>query len=145
MEPAFQQSKRRRVESAEAQWLEEVAAVQEQQDKLKAGGAAEPQGGGTHSLLCLMICWSCQLRCGAVTVTRQPRSPFFSTPAGGGGVGGMLKAVIDTVIGNLQLSISNVHIRWVFNALFDGLGLVAHLSGEIHTGTSMLCPCIALP
>lgn len=30
---------------------------------------------------------------------------------GGGGVGGMLKAVIDTVIGNLQLSISNVHIR----------------------------------
>lgn len=25
----------------------------------------------------------------------------------------MLKAVIDTVIGNLQLSISNVHIRWV--------------------------------
>jgi vacuolar protein sorting-associated protein 13A/C len=31
---------------------------------------------------------------------------------GGGGVGGMLKAVIDTVIGNLQLSISNVHIRY---------------------------------
>lgn len=28
-------------------------------------------------------------------------------------MGGMLKAVIDTVIGNLQLSISNVHIRWV--------------------------------
>jgi hypothetical protein len=27
-------------------------------------------------------------------------------------VGGMLKAVIDTVIGNLQLSIANVHIRW---------------------------------
>lgn len=26
-------------------------------------------------------------------------------------MGGMLKAVIDTVIGNLQLSISNVHIR----------------------------------
>ena len=35
------------------------------------------------------------------------------TAAAGGGVGGMLKAVIDTVIGNLQLSISNVHIRWV--------------------------------
>jgi hypothetical protein len=30
----------------------------------------------------------------------------------GGGVGGMLKAVIDTVIGNLQLSIANVHIRY---------------------------------
>ncbi|KAL4858517.1 Vacuolar protein sorting-associated protein 13C [Chlorella vulgaris] len=29
-----------------------------------------------------------------------------------GGVGGMFKAVIDTVIGNLQLSISNVHIRY---------------------------------
>ena len=28
-------------------------------------------------------------------------------------MGGMLKAVIDTVIGNLQLSITNVHIRWV--------------------------------
>lgn len=24
----------------------------------------------------------------------------------------MLKAVIDTVIGNLQLSITNVHMRW---------------------------------
>lgn len=48
----------------------------------------------------------------------QPLSPGhtlvspFSVPAAGGGVGGMLKAVIDTVIGNLQLSISNVHIRW---------------------------------
>ena len=37
--------------------------------------------------------------------------PSPPRPAGGGGVGGMLKAVIDTVIGNLQLSISNVHIR----------------------------------
>lgn len=45
-----------------------------------------------------------------------PYAPPDALSAGkGGGVGGMLKAVIDTVIGNLQLSISNVHIRWVPN------------------------------
>ena len=116
VEPAFQQSKRRRVESAEAQWLEEVAAVQEQQDKLKAGGAAEPQGG--KSLQFFIRCWVGLILPAALcsldqdSATTQPVFCSAVLPAGGGGgVGGMLKAVIDTVIGNLQLSISNVHIR----------------------------------
>ena len=32
--------------------------------------------------------------------------------AEGGPSGGRLKAIIDTVIGNLQLSITNIHIRY---------------------------------
>ena len=43
-------------------------------------------------------------------VDKQPQALALGAVIGGG-VGGMLKAVIDTVIGNLQLSISNVHIR----------------------------------
>jgi len=31
---------------------------------------------------------------------------------GKGGSGGMFKGLIDTIIGNLQLSIGNVHIRY---------------------------------
>jgi hypothetical protein len=29
-----------------------------------------------------------------------------------GGGGGMFKGLIDTIIGNLQLSISNIHVRY---------------------------------
>lgn len=47
------------------------------------------------------------------TVCPLPPCPP-AVQAAGGGVGGMLKAVIDTVVGNLQLSISNVHIRWAW-------------------------------
>ena len=56
-----------------------------------------------------------RLCCRAISVCRQHAllSPAACLAAAGGGVGGMLKAVIDTVIGNLQLSITNVHIRWV--------------------------------
>ena len=31
---------------------------------------------------------------------------------GKGGGGGMFRGLIDTIIGNLQLSISNIHIRY---------------------------------
>ena len=34
------------------------------------------------------------------------------------GGGGMFKGLIDTIIGNLQLSIGNVHIRYEVSALF---------------------------
>lgn len=51
-------------------------------------------------------------RCLALLLPDCTCLPRPAGPCAGGGVGGMLKAVIDTVIGNLQLSISNVHIRW---------------------------------
>ena len=39
--------------------------------------------------------------------------------AGGkGGGGGMFRGLIDTIIGNLQLSIGNVHVRYEASALF---------------------------
>ncbi|KAL4443584.1 hypothetical protein ABPG75_011321 [Micractinium tetrahymenae] len=52
----------------------------------------------------------------------------------GGGVGGMLKAVIDTVIGNLQLSISNVHIRYEDDTTNPGHPFACGLTLDSITG-----------
>ena len=43
----------------------------------------------------------------------------------GGGGGGMFRGLIDTVIGNLRLSIANVHIRYEVRLGPGRLGLVA--------------------
>jgi len=44
-------------------------------------------------------------------VNHHLREDKQAEPAGGGG-GGFLRAMIDTIIGNLQLSITNVHVRY---------------------------------
>ena len=45
--------------------------------------------------------------------------------ADGGGGGGMFRGLIDTVIGNLRLSITNVHIRYEVRLAPGQLGSVA--------------------
>ena len=79
---AYRAAKLRRVEKQEAEWVEELQALQ-----ARRGASEQGQGGAA------------------------PSSAAVDAAPGGGG-GGMLKAVIDTVIGNLQLSITNVHVRY---------------------------------
>jgi hypothetical protein len=62
-----------------------------------------------------------------------PRYPWLAST---GGVGGMFKAVIDTVIGNLQLSISNVHIRCEGVICVSAWRLVVHAVCSMDPG----CP-----
>lgn len=63
------------------------------------------------------------------------QSKFADDKKGDGKNAGMLQAVIDTVIGNLQLSITNIHIRyevriascglkWIKGSCFDSLTML---------------------
>lgn len=126
VEPAFQAAKKARVEAQEARWVQEMDAMREQQDKMKKGGAQEAGGWRVavfkwpqHRVGGMQLCSGVQH--GVVSAHAVFLTCACPCCYAGGGVGGMFKAVIDTVIGNLQLSISNVHIRCVFNTAVAAL------------------------
>ena len=61
------------------------------------------------------------------------------------GGGGMFKGLIDTIIGNLQLSISNVHIRYeVSRFLFVNQGYHDPTACAVSHAGYQLC-CMQLP
>jgi hypothetical protein len=81
---AFQQAKLRRVARQESQWIDELRELEQKKGtKSKAAAAGGSSPGGGGG-----------------------------DGGDGGGGGGFLRGLIDTILGNLQFSISNVHVRY---------------------------------
>lgn len=107
---AFQDSKLRRVARQESQWIDELLELEQKrgQTALTKSGAAGGSPGGDD---------------GAGT--------------GSGGGGGFLRGLIDTILGNLQFSISNVHVRYEDEETQPGQPFACGLTLEKMSGSTV--------
>ncbi|KAL4527774.1 hypothetical protein Ndes2437A_g02912 [Nannochloris sp. 'desiccata'] len=107
---AFQESKLTRVARQESQWIDELRELEQKKDQAaltKSEAGGRSPGGGD----------------GADT--------------GSGGGGGFLRGLIDTILGNLQFSISNVHVRYEDAETHPGQPFACGLTLEKMSGSTV--------
>jgi vacuolar protein sorting-associated protein 13A/C len=109
---AFQEAKLRRVARQESQWIDELRELEQQKGQAalakSAGGAASSSPGGGD------------------------------TGGDSGGHGsGFLRGLIDTILGNLQFSISNVHVRYEDAETHPGQPFACGLTLEKMSGSTV--------
>ncbi len=107
---AFQQAKLKRVARQESKWIDELRELEQKKGQAtKSGQAAggSSPGGGGDG------------------------------DGGSGGGGGFLRGLIDTILGNLQFSISNVHVRYEDAETHPGQPFACGLTLEKMSGSTV--------
>ena len=107
---AFQGSKLKRVARQESQWIDELHELEQKRGQAgltKSGAPVGSPGGGD------------------------------GVDPGSGGGGGFLRGLIDTILGNLQFSISNVHVRYEDAETHPGQPFACGLTLEKMSGATV--------